>query len=68
MVKGRVSLTQAARTIQRFFKENWTKRMMIKVIKMNLMLKRQEALAQKKKMKRLASKAMAANSLAKKDG
>ena len=42
--------------------------MMLKVIKMNNMLKRQEAMALKRKLKRMASKAGAVNSLAKKDG
>lgn len=42
--------------------------MMLKVIRMDRMLKRQEALTLKKKLKRLASKAVAVNNLSKKDG
>lgn len=41
--------------------------MMLKVIRMNNMLKRQEAMAVKKKMKRLASKALTVSKLFKKD-
>lgn len=60
-----MTLLQAARSIQRFFRSDWNKRLLIKVSRMNLMLKKQEELALKRKLKRSLKKAAALGAIAK---
>lgn len=60
-----MTLLQAARSIQRFFRSDWNKRLLIKVSRMNLMLKKQEELALKRKLKRSLKKADALGAMTK---